>query len=103
MSSRRKPVAFEPVRPARPRGRLLTFRRSSPARRGLAAIAIAALLPWSVLLLFTAPVAQAASATAASFTGLTGSWTDPATGQVYAKQGGSVTLKVTTSDDTKCV
>ena len=96
-------MAFEPISSARPRPRLLTFRRSSPARRVLAALAIASLMPWSILLLFTVPSAKAAEATAASFTGITGSYTDPASGQVYVKQGGSVTLNVTTSNDTKCV
>ncbi len=47
------------------------------------------------------PAAHAASATQAVWAGA-GTYTDPATGQVYGK-GGNATLTVTTSNDTKCV
>jgi hypothetical protein len=48
-----------------------------------------------------APTASAASVSSASFSGGTGTVT--ANGRLYAKQGQTVTLNVTTSSDTKCV
>ena len=67
--------------------------------RGAAALAICGLL----LLCAAAfsPAAQASSATAATWSGA-GTYTNPLTGQVFGK-GGTATLTVTTSNDTRCV
>ena len=54
-----------------------------------------------VLGLLGAPPAFASNVTSAVFTG--GSGTASVGGVLYAKQGGALTLTVTTSDDTKCV
>ena len=48
-----------------------------------------------------APVASAATVTSAVFSG--GAGTVTSAGTLYAKQGGALTLTVTTSNDTKCV
>jgi hypothetical protein len=98
-----EPLAAKPFEHARPRSGARTLYRKPRIRRALAILAIVALLPWPSLLFVSTPQAEAASATAASFTGVTGSYTDPATGNVYVKQGGSLTLNVTTTNDTKCV
>jgi hypothetical protein len=96
-------VATKPLNHARPRAGRRTLRRSRGARRVLAILAIVALTPWPSWLFLSTPEARAAAATAASVSGGSGSYTDPATGRVYVKQGGSATLNVTTTSDTKCV
>ena len=70
-------------------------------RRVLAMAGIATLLPWSAGIALTASVAQAASATGASFTG--GAGTRVVNGTLFADPGAALTLNVTTDNETKCV
>ncbi len=68
-------------------------------RRALASLAACAVMLAAVASL--SPAAHAADATKAVWTGA-GTYTDPVSGQVYGK-GGTATLTVTTTSDTKCV
>ncbi|MDP8909842.1 MAG: PxKF domain-containing protein [Chloroflexota bacterium] len=68
-------------------------------RRALASFGACAVMLVAAAAL--SPAAHAADATNAVWAG-TGTYTDPVTGQVYGK-GGTATLTVTTTNDTKCV
>jgi len=70
-------------------------------RRGLALAGIAAVLPWPTVAVLGASVAQAASATGASFTG--GAGTRVVNGTLFADPGAALTLNVTTDTDTRCL
>jgi hypothetical protein len=77
---------------------------SSTARNALRLLRIFVVLGMVLGLLtplFQAPPSYAASATGASFSGGTGTVT--VNGTVYAKNGGALTLTVTTDNTTKCV
>src|SRR5690349_23795900 len=80
---------------------LNSWRWRRPVRRGLALAGIAALLPWPAGLALTASVAQAASATGASFSG--GAGTRVVGGTLFADPGAPLTLTVTTDNTTRCV
>jgi hypothetical protein len=82
-------------------GSLASRRWTRPVRKGVALAAIATLLPWPAGIALTASVAQAASATGAYFTG--GAGTRVVNGTLFADPGASLTLNVTTDNQTKCV
>ena len=94
-------MSRKPLDRARPRSGPLTLQRNHLARRVLAILGIAALLPWPSFLVFSTPEALAASVASASFSG--GAGTVTVGGALYAKSGGALTLTVNTSTDTKCV
>ena len=71
------------------------------ARRTLALAGIAALLPWPTGLVLGASVAQAAKVNGVSLTG--GAGTRVVNGALFADPGASLTLSVTTDNDTRCV
>jgi hypothetical protein len=62
---------------------------------------VAAVVPCLIVAGLASPAARAASVESAVWSGA-GSYTDPTTGQIYGK-GGTATLTVTTTNDTKCV
>jgi hypothetical protein len=85
----------------RKNGSLTSWRWRRPVRRGLALAGIAAVLPWPTVVVLSASVAQAASATGASFTG--GAGTRVVNGNLFADPGAALTLNVTTDNATRCV
>ena len=80
---------------------LKSWRWRRPVRRGLALAGIAALLPWPTGIALTASVAQAAKVNGVTLTG--NSLTTVVNGALYAKPGATMTLTVTTDNDTECV
>ena len=78
-----------------------TRRWRRPLKKGLALAGIAALLPWPTGVVLTASVAQAAKVNGVSLTG--GAGTRVVNGTLFADPGASLTLSVTTDNDTECV
>ena len=72
-----------------------------PVRKGLALAGIATLLPWPAGVLLGVSVAEAASVTNASLVG--GAGTRVVNGTLFASPDASLTLNVTTDNDTRCV
>ena len=83
-----------------PAGLVVPARRSK-VRRARTLLAMATSPGLALGMLTPALQADAASVTAASFSGSSGTTT--VGGVTYAKQGGALTLNVTTSNDTQCV
>jgi hypothetical protein len=75
-------------------------RMLTDSRRARGRLALVASLTLAAAVL-TAPAAYASSVASAAFTG--GAGTSSSGGTLYAKQGGALTLTVSTSNDTKCV
>ena len=68
-----------------------------------AALFVFVLLIAEACVLFGGQLAYGSTVTSASFSGGAGTVTTGSPPVVYAKQGGALTLNVTTSSDTKCV